>query len=144
MQGSFSYMENMYLLQGNFFLLIISICLCGISAYSYEYTPFRLFFKTSNFYNILAVVLNKIMLISFFIFLINIFYFFNYLIAYSNIALVDNSIYSLNYLSTIFVSNSILSNMSINFSIDLFGFTLLFLSYIVGFLSLLALDTRLY
>jgi hypothetical protein len=32
----------------------------------------------------------------------------------------------------------------LNFSIDFFGIILLFLSYVVGFISLLALDSRLY
>lgn len=144
MQGIFNYVENVYLLQGNFIFLILSLLFCLVIAYGYEYTPFRLFFKSSNIWNDLKIFINSTMIISFFIFLLNVFYFFSYIINYTNFMLANNTLYTLNVISSTINFNSVLSTINFNFCIDLFGFVLLFLSYVVGFLSLLALDTRLY
>jgi hypothetical protein len=50
-----------------------------------------------------------------------------------------NYFYKLSFFN--FLSNNI---FNLYFSIDFFGFILLFLAYIVGIISILALDTRLY
>jgi len=144
MQGVFNYISSGYLLQLNFLFLVFSLLFTSVIAYSVEYSPLRQFFKTNLTTIYLKNFVTLSMLISFFCFLINIFLFFNYIVQYLNSSLVLNSFYSLNFTTFIFYKNSILDSLYFNFSIDLFGFVLLFLSYIVGFLSLLALDTRLY
>lgn len=144
MQGGFSYVESVYLLQGNFIFLIFSISICSIISYTSELSSFRLFFKNINIIHFLTSIMTKTILISFFIFLLNIYYFFNYIIMHTNLSLITDSMYALNFITMLTNFNLPINFISLNFSIDLFGFVLLFLSYIVGFLSLLALDTRLY
>ena len=144
MQGAFSYIENVYLLQGNFILLVSSLIVCSITAYSVEYSPVRSFFKDSHVLSFLKPMLTGTLVVSFFIFLLNVFYFFNYVIISSNILHISKTPYKLNMMALSLTSNSIFNTINFNFSIDLFGFVLLFLSYIVGFISLLALDSRLY
>lgn len=144
MQGIFSYINNGYLLQTNFLFLTFSMLLCSIVAYSTEYSPLRQFFKFNYVINFLKNYIIISILISFFIFLLNVFYFFNYIVFYLNSSLISNSLYTLNISTFIFYKNSIFNSLYFNFSIDLFGLVLLFLSYIVGFISLLALDSRLY
>lgn len=144
MQGIFSYINNGYLLQTNFLFLTFSMLLCSIVAYSTEYSPLRQFFKFNYVINFLKNYIIISILISFFIFLLNVFYFFNYIVFYLNSSLINNSLYTLNISTFIFYKNSIFNSLYFNFSIDLFGLVLLFLSYIVGFISLLALDSRLY
>lgn len=144
LQGVFNYINSVYLLQLNFSLLIISLLIGGISAYTFEFSPVRSFFKTNILLNFLRPYIVGTLLISFFLFLLNIFFFFNYLITYTNSSVLFDNIYSLNYYSFYFTQKLTLSIGFFNFSLDLFGIVLLFLSYIVGFLSLLALDSRLY
>lgn len=144
LQGVFNYINSVYLLQLNFSLLVISLLIGGISAYTFEFSPVRSFFKTNILLNFLRPYIVGTLLISFFLFLLNIFFFFNYLITYTNSSVLFDNIYSLNYYSFYFTQKLTLSISFFNFSLDLFGIILLFLSYIVGFLSLLALDSRLY
>ena len=144
MQGLFNYVPNIYLLQGNFLFLIASLIFSGIIAYAVKFNPFVSFFKSSSSLIFLRNIITGTMIISFFIFLLNVFHFYNYIISYSNLNLLSNVSYSLNIVSSSFIENSIFNTIYLNFSIDLFGFVLLFLSYIVGFISLLALDSRLY
>lgn len=144
MYGMCSYVENIQLLQNNFTLLIISISGCGLLAYVYEHTPFRLFFKHENIWSYLITMLTHIMVISFMIFMINGFYFFSQLSQLSKMMVNRDNLYVLNLVSTDVVLSGFLPTISLNFSLDFFGFVLLFLSYVVGFISLLALDTRLY
>lgn len=145
MQGTFSYIYSINLLQNNFIFLVLSLLLCSVVAYGSEYSPLRTFFKLSSVTSLLRVFISGSMLISFFVFLINVFFFSSYIIIHSNNSIVNLNLYSLNYLSTsTILSNYLLNGFNLNLSIDLFGFVLLFLSYIVGFISLLALDSRLY
>lgn len=144
MQGIFNYINSAYLLQINFLFLILSLLISSIVAYSTEYTPLRQFFKSNYVINFLKNFIIMAILISFFIFLLTVFYFFNYITYYLNSSVVTNSLYSLNFNTFLFYKNSIINSLYFNFSIDLFGLVLLFLSYIVGFISLLALDSRLY
>lgn len=139
MFGTFSYVYSTIILQNNFLFSLISILICGIISYCVEYTPLRSFFKTNSIVNVLKITLTVVMLASFFIFLLTLFHFFNYITVLTNTVLLNNT-YLINF-STPVTGSSI---SYFNFSIDLFGFVLLFLSYIVGFISLLALDSRLY
>lgn len=79
--------------------------------------------------------------VSFILFLLTVWLFSNYIINCGNSILINEQVL---YLTSIVLLTTMPIFPQILISIDLFGFILLFLAYLVGFLSLLALDTRLY
>jgi len=144
MYGTYSYIENVHLLQNNFLLLVGSIAACSLLAYGYEYSPLRFFFKHETVWGWIISALTHIMIISFIIFMMNGYYFFLHAARFPTAMIRDGGVYTLNMLNTHLILWEVFPTMNFNFSLDLFGFVLLFLSYVVGLISLLALDTRLY
>lgn len=122
-------------LKWNFFFLSSSTLL--ISAFYYLFS-----YKNSNIKlndNIINLVLKFInvacYLVSFILLLISFYFFFKLVEAYR----VDVEMPS----ALAYAKQYTLEIVSFKFEIDLFGFILLMLAYVVGFLSLLTLDTRL-
>lgn len=63
---------------------------------------------------------------------------------YSSSIFFLNSAYVLNHLDLFFYKIPLASKFGIKFSIEFFGFIFIILAYLVGFISFLALDTRLF
>lgn len=80
----------------------------------------------------------------FYLFIISLFIYCKYSYKYSNF-IFNNSLYTFNIIELFnynYISNKIPIFFKTQFSIDLFGLVLLLLAYIVGFISVLVLDTR--
>lgn len=144
MNLTISYTYLIYLLQGNFIFLILSLMFSGIIAYCCQFLHMRNFFKIDLITTNLRKFLTISMVFSFFLFLLSVWVFIDLLHMYYTYS--TSSLYFLPLLNN--CSNINLHGIYFfsffSFSVDLFGFVLLFLAYIVGFVSLLALDTRLY
>ena len=101
--------------------------------YSYKNSSIKL---NDNIINLVLKFINcAIYLVSFALLLISFYFFFRLVEAYR----VDVEMPS----ALAYAKQYTLEIVSFKFEIDLFGFILLLLAYIVGFLSLLTLDTRL-
>ena len=109
--------------------------------YFYNFNNNFLFYKNINIYFYLKFFLNFSLLISFFIHLVVIILYLNYMnfsgnnILFNSV-LIPNFIVNLNKISFL--------NVNLYLTVDFFGLLLLFLAYSVGFFSILTLDTRLY
>lgn len=145
------YMENFFyskvLFELNIYFIFFNVFILLVLLYFINYTSYNFFFKNNIFLKIVKFWTLFSLLISFFLYLISFFFYINFIYYNSN----NNLVSSLNYLpNLLFFDNFFLFNfisfnwMKLNLSIDFFGFILLFLAYSVGFLSLLALDTRVY
>ena len=157
-----AYMPTIFLLQLNFAFLVSTISICGIISYAAEYSPFRSFFKRNTVVTYLKPLMSVIMLGSFIGLTENVWHYYIYSIGAANIFVSNDSlllcdwvffsnnpgmrIYKINLFTTMrsLDGYTVFGLSFFNFSIDFFGIILLFLSYVVGFISLLALDSRLY
>lgn len=129
---------NLYFLNSN---LIISLILIFFN----KYTNFLFFLKNFSLFNKLKTYLVSSLLVSFillcfsFLFFLK-FSYFNYSNTLSNTHILYPKL-NLNFSINIFHNSS---NMLIYLSFDFFSFIILFLAYLVGFFSLITLDSRLY
>lgn len=126
----------------NFFLLIFSFFFCIILYYFLSHSNNFIFTANKNIFFYLKFLLLFSFLMSFFFFLIGFFFYITYLneLTFSNILLPHYIIPNYSFFFNIFFFNW----SKIYFSFDIFGQFLLFLAYVVGFISLLILDSRLY
>ena len=108
------------------------------------------FYKNSFNLKIIKITLILSYIISFFLFLLS---FFNYIVyiykKYVNFINDNSNSFFFSPELVVFDNLSILNLMSfnwikLNMSVDFFGMILLFLAYSVGFLSILALDNKIY
>ena len=133
-----------YLMGLNFNYILLSVVINSIVYLCYINSIF-IKFKRFNFFNYIKYINIISIIISFFIHLIVIFFFkLNIIKSYDNISsdFIQNSLNKLDYKDSIY--NSILPSIfNLSFSLDFFGLILLALAYIVGFISVLTLDSRL-
>jgi len=146
------FLENIFflsknLLQFNFLYLILTIIISAIIFYLSKYNNMQNFFRMQSTILFLRYSLILSLVVSLVIFLFT-FFTYIYTIYFFSSLNISNTYYILPNLSMfysltfgIFSSNTI---FNIYFSMDFFGFILLFLAYIVGIISIFALDTRLY
>lgn len=135
-----------YFVEFNFYFLFFLFIITTIIFYLNKINSIQnlIFISSFNFIKLLTVAG---LLISFFIHILSFWFYcihsYNYslnlfssfnIINFNNINIFENT-YSWSFLPKIF---------NINLTLDFFGFILLTLAYIVGFISILALDTRLY
>ena len=136
-----------YFLQLNFYYLLFVIFLSTIIFYLNKYFNFQFFFKNSSSLSFLKLFLIGGLIISFLIHCIT-FWLYTNLIYYFMSFNISNNYFiipNLSYFYKFSLFNIFSNNLfNIYFSMDFFGFILLFLAYIVGIISILALDTRLY
>ena len=133
---------------GNFFFLIFSILFSSIIYYLSSYVLFQYLVKNESIYKNLRLFLSASLLVSLFLHLLCFWLYCNSIYvslstSFSNASLLFLPTYNVIYtlkLAWFFPINV----FYIKFSMDFFGFILLFLAYIVGFISLLVVDTRLY
>lgn len=136
-----------YFLQLNFYFLVFSLFFSLIVYYLSKYFNLQFFFRNSSSLNFLRFFLIISLIVSFLIHCITfwlysnlIYYFMSYNISGNYLIIPNlNYFYKLSFLN--FFNYDI---FYVYFSMDFFGFILLFLAYIVGIISILALDTRLY
>ena len=127
----FFLLEN--LIQINIFVVLILNWLGYLSYYfSKNYNQQNILSSNSSFtiIKLILVVSNTLSLI---LYLIFVYFYINYIIYINN-----------NFIFDKVVITPVNNFYFYDFSIDFFGLVLLFLAYIVGILSLMALDTRLY
>ena len=136
-----------FFLQLNFYFLLFTMFISLIVFYLSKYFNLQFFFRNSSSLSFLRLFLILGLLVSFFIHCITfwlysnlIYYFMSFNIS-SNYFIIPNLSYFYKFsLFNIFSENL----FNVYFSMDFFGFILLFLAYIVGVISIFALDTRLY
>ena len=141
-----SYIYIYSLLSFNFYFLFLSIIFSAIILYFSKILSSQYFFKNLSSFSYLKGILIFSLLISFFIHVC-----ISYLyIIFSNsfFKIIVSSDYLLLPNLEEFIknnsSNFYLFNINLYLTLDFFGLILLTLAYLVGFISILALDTRLY
>lgn len=139
--SKFLFELNIYFIFFTFFLLLVVLYFSNNKNYSN-------FFKNSFNLKIFKIFLLISYLISFLLFLFTFFYYSIYIYKFYSTSVLN---YKSFYLPNLFFFENIhfLSFLNFNwlrvdFSIDFFGMILLFLAYSVGFLSVLALDNKIY
>ena len=110
-----------------------------------KFFNYSIFFKNFSVYNIIKAILSISMVASFFIFCISFFFFLEWSYSNYNTIFLNNLVLSpkLNLLFSVnfyFFS----SKLFIYLSLDFFSYIILFLAYLVGFFTLITLDSRLY
>lgn len=136
-----------FLLNFNFYLLFFSCLFSALIFYGSKIFNIQNFYKSFSALALIKFTLLASLLISFFIHLIVIYFYCSFYYSYTNLVLYDDNIivpslteFNNFSLFTLFES----FNLNLYLTIDFFGLILLLLAYIVGFISILALDTRLY
>ena len=142
-----SFILAKFLLNFNFYLLLLSCIFSSLIFYGSKFFNIQNFYKNSSSMSLIKYALLTSLLVSFFIHIIVIYFYCSFYYSYTNqIVYNDNiiipSLMEFNNFSTLSFFNSF--NFNLYLTIDFFGLILLLLAYIVGFISILALDTRLY
>ena len=129
----------------NFFLLVLNLFFLIILNYFKKNQNYNFFFKNNSIYTKIKLFLKISFSLSLFFLLISFILYSNFLIFCFNNFLFKE-IFLIPKLKISFNINFFFffSNLKIFLSIDLFGFFILFLSYLVGFITFSTLDTRLY
>lgn len=145
------YMENFFyskiLFELNIYFIFFNIFFLIILNYFSNFKSYSNFFKSEILFKFLKYWIIFSLLISFFLFLLSFFFYLNFIYNNSLTNIVSSFFYlpNLNFFSNFYIFSFFsFSWIKINLTLDFFGFILLFLAYSVGFLSLLALDTRIY
>lgn len=128
-------MKSLILFNLNFIFFLTIFC--AIIFYFFKFFDFQRFVKNNSVFFFLRFFLLSSIVVSFFIFCFSF-----WLYCYTSNKLIYLNLFDSVFFSFFFEYKFFVFN--IYFSLDFFSFILLFLAYIVGFISLLALDTRLY
>ena len=142
-----SFFLSKLFLQINFYFLIILLIVSAIIYYLSKIYSFQSFFRNSSSLRILRLTLVLGLLISFFLHILTFWLYVNLIYNFLSYSVVTSYLLipNLNYFLVVKIFNIFSFNLfNIYFSIDFFGLILLTLAYVVGFISILALDTRLY
>ena len=132
-------------LKFNVYFLVLNMLICIILIFYNKYFNLSLFFKNFSIFNFIKNTLTISMLVSFFIFCLSFLFYLE--LSYSN--------YNNYFLNNFILVPKINLSFSVNLflfsyktliylSLDFFSFIILFLVYLVGFYTILTLDTRLY
>lgn len=142
-----SFFLSKYFLQLNFYFLFFIIFISAIVFYLSKYFNLQYFYRNSSSLNFLRLFLIGGLIVSFLIHCVTFWLYSNMIYYFISFNISDNYfvIPNLNYFYKLnFLNLFDFSVFNLYFSMDFFGFILLFLAYIVGIISILALDTRLY
>lgn len=126
----------------NFLFFIFSLILSIIVYYFSKKNNFLNLIKNFDNVFVLRLILLCTLLISFFIFFLSFLVFLKFYQSLVYVYLFNN--FNFIYNDILFLKIPIFLNIFNKFSIEFFGFIFIILAYIVGFLSFLALDTRLF
>ena len=136
------------LLEYNYLYITTTFLVSTLIFYFSKIFNNQVFFKFSTSLKIIRIILILSLLISFFIHIFIFWLYISYIHIYLKLPIIDNFVilpkYQTNLLSLTTLSFFGLNNIKIYLTLDFFGLILLTLAYIVGFISILALDTRLY
>jgi hypothetical protein len=142
-----SFFLSKYFLQLNFYFLFYIIFISAIIFYLSKHFNLQYFYRNSSSLTFLRLFLIGGLIVSFLIHCITFWLYTNMIYYFIGFNISDNYfiIPNLNYFYQLNFFNIFnFSVFNVYFSMDFFGFILLFLAYIVGIISILALDTRLY
>lgn len=137
---NFFYFES--LIKINFFWLIFCFFLLLILYYFSVSSNNFIFNKQNNIFIKIKFFLTFFLLVSFFILILSIYVYLINMSEFLSLILTNQNYYIPKYL--FFLNFLSLNIFKIYLSIDLFGLILLFLAYVVGFISLIVLDNKLY
>ena len=132
-----------FLFKFNFIILSLIFILIIVFFLMSKFKNHDNYKKNSSLFPLMLLSLKLLFLISFFFhlaslyFYINCVYKFNFINFFSDYILVPSNI---NILS---LTNLLNVGVNVSFSVDFFGLVLLTLAYLVGYISILAIDTRL-
>ena len=108
---------------------------------------FQKFFKHSSSLKIIRVILILSLLISFFVHIFIFWLYVDQVYTFLNLPINNNLVIFPKFTNTVTFGLVTIFNfkvLNLYLTLDFFGLILLTLAYIVGFISILALDTRLY
>lgn len=128
----------------NFYYILLSLILIIIIFYFSKFFNYQFFFKNSSSLYYIKNLLLLSLLLSFFFHIIIIWLYVRFTLFFYSDLLINDLLFLPSISSYKIINLFNFSFFKLYFSIDLFGLVLLFLAYIVGFFSILALDTRLY
>ena len=131
-----------FVIEYNIYYLVFGMLLSGLIYYFSKIFNFQYIYKNYSSVFVIRLVLLLSLLISFFV---NVFVFWIFIKCYysSTIFFINNNSVS-NSLDLFSYKIPLSSLFSLKLSIEFFGFIFILLAYIVGFISFLALDTRLF
>lgn len=135
------------LLSLNFYFIFFSCIISAIIYYGSKIFNMQNFFRNFSSMALIKYFLLASLLVSFFIHMLVIYFYCSFYYNYLNLVFYDDNLIvptltEFNNFSFIKFIQTL--NINLYLSIDLFGLILLLLAYIVGFISILTLDTRLY
>lgn len=130
------------LFEFNFFFLCLCIFISLLFFYFFKIFNLINLFKNYSITPFIRDILLISLLISFFILICSFYLFIKFfVIRYNNFFFINN----LFYFENLFYQNIVLkSYFNIDLSIDFFGYIFIILAYIIGFISFLVLDSKLY
>lgn len=136
------------LLEYNYIYIATTFLLSSIIYYFSKVNNSQYFFKFSTSLKIIRILLILSLLISFLIHIFIFWLYVSYIHIYLKLPLMDNLIVLPKYQTSALTISSInllgYNSLKLYLTLDFFGLILLTLAYVVGFISILALDTRLY
>lgn len=136
------------LLEYNYIYVATTFLVSSLIYYFSKINNTQLFFKFSSSLKIIRLLLILSLLISFFIHIFIFWLYISYIHIYLKLPLIESMVILPKYQTSVLTLTSTtlfgLEGLKIYLTLDLFGLVLLTLAYIVGFISILALDTRLY
>jgi hypothetical protein len=127
------YTFQYFFLKFNLIFIFLSSFLSLVLIYFNKTYFFQNFLRFKSSEKFLKIFTLTSLSISFFFFFIYSYLYFFYISYLNDVLLCSNYFYAPSYNIYFF-----------NISVDIFGLVILFLAYFIGFISLLALDTRLY
>jgi len=132
------------LLKFNLYYLIFTLLLLIIILIFSKISNYQSFFKNVYVFSYIKFFLKISLVVSFFLHFIVFLLYINISNYYTNYIIFNDYILLPNQIILNDLFNISLFNSNLYFTLDIFGLVLLTLAYLVGFIALLALDTRLY
>ena len=135
------------LLHYNYIYIFVLFTISSLLYYFTKIFNVQKFYKNASVLKVIRLTLLISLLVSFFIHMYTFWVYIVYLNIYLKLPISKNLIILPKFINNNFLNlpgGFGLDNISLNLSLDFFGLILLTLAYIVGFISILALDTRLY
>ena len=142
-----SFFLSKLFLQLNFYFLVLLVCVSIIIFYLSKIFNVHNLYKNSTSLKILRLILVLGLLLSFFFHCFVMWLYVNLVYNFVSYSVIDTFLLipNINYFMSIKLFNIFnFEIFNIYMSMDFFGLILLMLAYVVGFISILALDTRLF
>lgn len=132
----------------NLFFLVFLLFFCVIFYYLSKIGNFQVFFRSNSVFKFLKLFLFYGFVLAFFFHIIFFFFYYQFIYKFYSFSIMSMYMfiptYEIFFNYDFFYFLPVLKCVKFYLSIDFFGIILLTLAYVVGFISILALDTRLY